>query len=271
MKNFTRTFLNNLLSKFNLRLVNQSYWTNVNTEIENYRTRDEITNKNKIIEALNPSNVSFLEKYKGLSTAQILQDILVLDFFSYKENGFYVEFGATNGLDLSNTYILEKHFNWSGILAEPAKKWHKDLNINRNCKIETDCVWSTTGDTLQFVEAKSAELSTVSEFENSDIHAKVRIKRKKYNVRTISLMDLLIRHMAPKRIEYLSIDTEGSEYEILKNFDFSKYLIGVITCEHNFGTNREKIRVLLESNGFLQINREISQFDDWYVNSKWAE
>jgi FkbM family methyltransferase len=271
MKNFTRAFVNNLLSSINLRLVNQDYWTNATIELENYRIRDELTAKNKIIEALNPSNVISLEKYKGLSRAQILQDIFVLDFFDYKKMGFYVEFGATNGRDLSNTYILEKHFNWAGILAEPAKKWHKDLNLNRNCKIEKDCVWSTTGDTLQFVEAKFAELSTVSEFEKTDIHAKVRIKRREYNVYTISLMDLLSRHMAPQRIEYLSIDTEGSEYEILKNFDFSKYLIGVITCEHNFGANREKIRELLESNGFMQLHREISQFDDWYVNSAWKK
>ena len=195
----------------------------------------------------------------------------MLDFFDYKKNGFFVEFGATNGKDLSNTYILEKHFNWSGILAEPAKKWHKELNLNRNCKIETDCVWSASGNTLQFVEAKSAELSTVSKFEKSDIHANVRIKKRKYNVRTISLVDLLVRHKAPQQIEYLSIDTEGSEYEILKDFDFSNYLIGVITCEHNFGVNREKIRELLASNGFVQVHSEISQFDDWYVNSKWKK
>lgn len=253
------------------RLVNKTYWTSATSDLENYRKRDEQEAKRKIIQSFNPSNTELFEKYEGFSKSQILQDLFVLDFFDYKENGYFVEFGATNGIDLSNTFILEKYLKWDGILAEPAKKWHKDLRVNRQCNIETECVWSKTGDELQFIEANSAELSTLSEFENLDIHAKVRIKKKKYTVRTISLMDLLDRFQAPDRIEYLSIDTEGSEYEILKAFDFSKYSIGVITCEHNFGANREKIMKLLMNNGFKQINSEFSQFDDWYVNSSWKK
>ena len=64
---------------------------------------------------------------------------------------------------------------------------------------------------------------------------------RKYKVPTISLLDLLDIHNAPKFIDYLSIDTEGSEYEILNAFDFNKYKFRVITCEHNFTPMREKI------------------------------
>lgn len=44
-----------------------------------------------------------------------------------KKMVFFVEFGATNGVDLSNTHILEKKFNWDGVLAEPAHIWHSAL------------------------------------------------------------------------------------------------------------------------------------------------
>jgi hypothetical protein len=101
--------------------------------------------------------------------------------------------------------------------------------------------------------------------ENKDL----RLAGKQYDVQTISLEDLLKKYSAPKKIDCLSIDTEGSEYEILKDFNFSEYMIGVITCEHNFGENREKIKNLLELNGFLRVNEELNQFDDWYVNSQW--
>ena len=50
---------------------------------------------------------------------QINQDIFVLYTLNWKRNGFFVEFGATNGIDLSNTYLLEKDFGWKGILSEP--------------------------------------------------------------------------------------------------------------------------------------------------------
>ena len=61
---------------------------------------------------------------------------------------------------------------------------------------------------------------------------------------------MLIKYNAPKFIDYLSIDTEGSEYEILKNFDFKSYKFRVITCEHNYNENREKIYELLTENGY---------------------
>jgi hypothetical protein len=66
-------------------------------------------------------------------------------------------------------------------------------------------------------------------------------------------------------IDYLSIDTEGSEYEILANFDFSKHRFRVITCEHNYTQERDKIHTLLTEKGYLRKFEDVSQFDDWYV------
>ena len=66
------------------------------------------------------------------------------------------------------------------------------------------------------------ELATIDDFSNSDLHAKARVNGKKYKVKTISLEDLLDKYNAPKIIDYLSIDTEGSELDILSSFNFEK-------------------------------------------------
>ena len=203
--------------------------------------------------------------YLDLSKSQLRQDLFVLSELEFKKKGYFVEFGATNGLDISNTYLLEKKFDWNGIVAEPAKKWHHELKKNRKVNIETDCVWRETGKVLNFNEVDETELSTIDKFSSSDQHQNLRKNGKQYKVSTISLKDLLAKYMAPKIIDYLSIDTEGSEYEILKNFDFKSYKFKVITCEHNYNENREKIYNLLSDNGYKRKLTKISKFEDWYI------
>ena len=201
------------------------------------------------------------------SHAQLKQDLFVLHELGFKRNGFFVEFGATNGLDWSNTYLLEKEYGWNGVLAEPARYWHAALRKNRNCEIETDCVWVDSDVALTFNETDNRELSTIDEFSNSDGHTEARKIGQKYTVNSISLTDLLDKYDAPEVVDYLSIDTEGSEYEILAGFNFSKYSFNVITCEHNNTANRLKVLKLLKKNGYRRKFVGFSKWDDWYVKA----
>lgn len=219
----------------------------------------------------NPSDVNFLltlnEQLLAKSKSQLRQDIFVLYELNFKRQGYFVEFGATNGIDLSNTYLLETEYGWTGILAEPATLWHTKLVENRRARIDKRCVWKTSGSSLSFNETNSPELSTIQLFNSSDNHAREREAGKLYSVETVSLTDLLEEHKAPNDIDYLSIDTEGSELEILESFAFQKYKFRVITCEHNYTSNREKLHSLLSKNGYQRKFEQISQFDDWYVRS----
>jgi FkbM family methyltransferase len=197
------------------------------------------------------------------SKAQLNQDLFVLLETNFLQGGFFVEFGATDGLDFSNTYLLEKEYGWKGILAEPAKCFHELIKKNRSCHIDQNCVWSVSNSFIDFIEDESASLSTINKFKRFDGHK--RIKSKIYKIETISLADLLKKYNAPKKIDYLSIDTEGSEFEILSNFNFNEYEFKIITCEHNFNKNREKIRNLLNKNGYIRKYSGLSNYDDWYV------
>ena len=204
-----------------------------------------------------------LQKYAE-SPAQLFQDLFVLFSLSQKREGFFVEFGATDGVELSNTLLLERSYGWNGILAEPAKCWHKDLRMNRNCVIDTRCVWTKSGEVLEFKQVSDRELSTIAKYSNHDGHSVSRRMGEIYAVKTISLNDLLSSNSAPNCIDYLSVDTEGSEMEILEAFDFQKYDVKIITVEHNFTANRDGIRVLLESRGFSRVFERFSMWDDWY-------
>lgn len=210
-------------------------------------------------------DIPLLPRYLAKSKSQCHQDIFVLSQLNFKRGGYFVEFGATNGVDLSNTYLLESEFGWTGILAEPAKCWHQNLLENRHSIVDTRCVWSRSGETLAFSEAEYAELSTISRFLTADDHKYNRKNNSKYNVNSVSLFDLLEEHRAPRLIDYLSIDTEGSEYDILMNFDFSKYKFSIITVEHNFTSSRDDINRLLSANGYVRRFENISEWDDWYI------
>jgi FkbM family methyltransferase len=202
------------------------------------------------------------------SRAQLQQDVFVACFSGFKKTGYFVEFGATDGKSLSNTYLLEKKHQWHGILAEPARGWQSELRKNRSCNIVDYCVWVETGKKVEFSETRNGEFSTLSDFLTNEIHANKKVNAKSYLVETITLNDLLRELNAPPEIDYLSIDTEGSEHEILKSFDFTKYQINLITVEHNYSQNRSAINDLLELQGFVKVRDDLSLWDDWFVNRK---
>ena len=90
-------------------------------------------------------------KNSQISKAQLFQDLFFLFIHDEAQNGTYLEFGATNGVTLSNSFTLEKNFGWTGVLAEPSPQWHSELFKNRpNTKIITECIYSETGKEMDF-------------------------------------------------------------------------------------------------------------------------
>lgn len=144
------------------------------------------------------------------------QELLVANIAQYKKYGYYVEVGAADGIAGSNTYALEKVLGWTGVLCEPAKIFHTDLRNNRpKSQICHELVWSTNGDAVNFNETTIPTLSGVEIFSNSDKNADKRISKQKYLLRSITLNKILEDYNAPKCIDYISIDCEGSELKIL--------------------------------------------------------
>ena len=215
---------------------------------------------------------SFLLANAKLSKSQLYQDLFVLFTFEEKKNGTFLEYGATDGISLSNTFLLENQFKWRGLLAEPSKKWHSSLKNNRpNSKIIEECIYAETGRYLDFFTSDAGELSTLEEFRQSDISSmpgNTNLRNKSgYNhkVLTISLNDVFKKYFDNSPIDYMSVDTEGSELLILQNFDFEKFSPRIVTVEHNYTDNQKKLDRLFIENNYTRIFKEYTQFDAWYV------
>lgn len=204
------------------------------------------------------------------STSQFLQDIYGLLLSRGKKDGFFVEFGACDGLLISNTLLMEREFGWRGILSEPAPQWQAALRANRKCIIDTRCVWSASGETIEFTEFSDDEYHTQSTAV-AVASGKAPVSNR-YNVETVSLFDLLQTHNAPQEIDFISIDTEGSEYEILKVFPFDKYRFNFLCVEHlHLGDKQDPLGKLMQDAGYRQVLHSVSGHDSFYVPASRAD
>jgi FkbM family methyltransferase len=207
------------------------------------------------------------------SNSQLLQEVIVISILNRKRNGYFVEIGACDGVLLSNTLALEKCFDWKGILVEPARVWHENLFKNRTATIETSAIDSLGDSQEMFAETcdpsgrGSPELSSLDKFvDNGDWASEMRKNyRGSYPVNVLTLQQLLDKYAAPRIIDYLSIDTEGSEFDIIKNFDFRRRCFRVISVEHNFQARRELIRKHLLSFGYVLFLPDHTGWDDIYI------
>lgn len=198
--------------------------------------------------------------------SQLGQDVFALLSACGKTPGFFVEFGAGDGKLLSNSYLLETAFNWKGILAEPNPLYTESLRLSRTALLDSRCVSGESGLTVRMKQA--GYLTSMESSITSDRHARSRIGASGgwFTAETVSLFDLLEENKAPHDIDFLSIDTEGSEWQILHAFPWNTaYRIHAIAVEHNYTTSRSDISDLLLANGYVQVGREVSKHDDWYV------
>ena len=215
-----------------------------------------------ILNFINYKNENFFKfKIKNIknSYSQIFQDLLVLYLLKQKKNGSFIEIGVGNGIDLSNTYLLEKKYNWTGILCEPDIRNFKNIKEFRSSKLIESLIDKKCDDQVEFYLNKDP-------YSSSSRNSKSNIKKIYSN--SVCLNHLFERNDL-REVDYISIDTEGNEYEILKNFNFKKYQVKIFTVEHNFDAEkREKIKDLLTSNGYKNIYRYLSYMDDWYILEK---
>ena len=209
--------------------------------------------------------LAFCAGMRPLAHGQILQDLWVLYELDLASRGYFVEFGAYDGTAHSNTRLLEDR-GWTGLLVEPNPDLAAALRGTRTAVVDSRCVWDTTGDEVDLLVTGDPELSTVAAHASHDLHTDARHATavRTVAVPTVSLDDLLDEHGAPATIDFMSVDTEGTELRILRAFDFTRHRPRLLAVEHNGRANEQELDALMASHGYEKRFRSMSDWDAWY-------
>jgi len=197
--------------------------------------------------------------------SQAGQDEWVVKLLKNKRNGYFVDIGAYDGIDGSNTYYLEKELGWKGLCVEAHPQLFYHLTRRRH----------------------SININVaVTDYNGKITFGKDSISNTGNLVPCKTLKTILKLVRAPKKIDYLSIDVEGHEYTIFKDFDFENWDISLMTVEHNLyclgPENKERNYELLSSKGFVRVVEDAPCLDpnpslfnqpleDWYASKKFLE
>ena len=176
--------------------------------------------------------------------SQHKQDEFIIDYFNSKRDGIFLDIGAHDGECLSNTYVLEKEFGWTGICFEPMLHEFKKLEKTRASINYNVAVYDTKGietftmlDYDGYPDMLSGITKDITVAHMNGIYREQNAIGgiiKQIKVETVVLNDILEENKIYD-IDFMSIDTEGSELKILKSIDFNKFNIKVIVCENGPG------------------------------------
>ena len=203
------------------------------------------------------------ERYRLDYQSQMGQDMFLNRwFFKNRGPGFFIDVGAYDGILGSNTSYFEKHLQWRGIAFEPNPSAFELLRATRSCSVIQGCAYDQDGQVpfLALSEGEQREgtmsrppfsllqllldsrhggamLSGIPEHMGQDQRVEWARKAMKLsqNIATVPChrIDTVLNEHGVKIVDYLSIDVEGAELEVLRGIDFDKVQVNVIGVEHS--------------------------------------
>lgn len=176
------------------------------------------------------------------------------------DNGYFVELGANDGVTQSNSLYFEKHRNWRGLLVEPAPQNFLKCRQNRSARNSIYCAACVSFDyghefvRIAYANLMSTPVSLESDIQDPRAHAELGDRFLgsgetvfEFGAVARTLNSLLLDAHAPKQIDFLSLDVEGAELEVLKGVDHQifrfKYLL--VECR-----DFARLSVYLEKQGY---------------------
>ena len=170
-------------------------------------------------------------------------DQKMLDYINYSD-GFFIECGANDGVDQSNTWYFEKYLNWNGILIEPLKKQFIELKKNRSQKNHFYNVALCAENNINSIEIIENDLVSrgPDKFDKG---------KKISNFDAMTLTKILDEISAPNLIDFFSLDVEGFEEQVIKGINFNKYNFKFLLIE----TTNDLVVKFLNNNNYNLIKK----------------
>lgn len=153
--------------------------------------------------------------------------------------GYFVDIGCNDGVTINNTLVFEQ-LGWEGFCVDADVRAFEKATRSRVSPVEYGAVWSESNQPLMFQQHEESLLSAIGETGKE--------------VLSVSLNDLLIRYNAPSEIDYISLDVEGAECDVLSGFDDEGYTVKCWTIEHNGDSERISylVRWLMDRNYLIK-------------------
>ncbi|QVL55429.1 MAG: FkbM family methyltransferase [Simkaniaceae bacterium] len=209
-----------------------------------------------------------MQNYQDIKS-QFLQDEYINEhFFKNKKNGVFLDIGAGLPIEDNNTYFLESKLGWTGLCIDPHPRMFEKLKATRKCLCLDVAVVPFHKGTMEFMQLdKLKGLSGLVDYYGEQDKERINTLREKVGdvPEIISVKTLPINHILEThslfRIDFLSLDIEGGELDVLKAIDFDRFFIDVVSVENNWEdpwfqeAKNSTIRKYMESANYQYITR----------------
>lgn len=253
------SFLRHVLRRIEVKLSNQS--SLIRKEIDLYFKVN-----------LPEQDYQVYRKLRSSSQSQCRQDLIIGLINSWK-SGVIIEVGATDGLLLSNSFLLERDLGWQSILVEPCRSWQDALKLNRtHSKLIFDAAFHTPNISLPFTETEFAELSGLSAALPKDYWSLERENSFQYSVNTTTLDLICDNFDVDGKFLTLTLDIEGGELDALRGFKKNLTLAGLFIIENNGNLSAVfSFDEILFKRGYVRLDWPFKSFDSWYLRKDLLE
>jgi FkbM family methyltransferase len=191
--------------------------------------------------------------------SQCYQDkLLEENVFKGFKNGLFIDVGAHDGVSFNNTLYFQKNHNWRGINIEPIKSVYDKLVINRPKDMNLNCAVSQKNGTEEFVlnEGHTEMISGLKTTYDTRHYDRLQKELQEHGGKSLitivetKRLDTICDEYNIKYVNYLSIDVEGAEFEVIKSISFDKVFIDVIGFENNYTDSTAPIIAYLKEKNY---------------------
>lgn len=193
---------------------------------------------------------------------------MIAEYFQNKRDGFFVEVGAYDGVEFSNTYYFEK-LGWQGILveadpelAESCRRARPGAKVVQCAAVQSDCPSEVDFEVVEGWKALSS-LNVRRHKQGEDLQGEIGIQRIKVPAKTL---DAILTECQAERIDFITVDVEGDEWGVLAGLSVGKWRPQLIIVERSTTVPDRRIMSYMHSNGYRYL-RTTGSINDWFILS----